>query len=788
MLVRFMISWLVFLCVQPLRTQPVSAVFNDQLVPTVYITIAPDSLAEIMDPANAQSDHEYPADFVFSAGTISDTVENIGFRLRGNTSRDAQKKSFKVSFNTFENGRKFYGFEKLNLNGEHNDPSIIRAKLAWDIFKQDQIPASLANHIRLFINHQYYGLYINVEHIDENFINNRFGSNSGNLYKCLWPADLVYLGSNPESYKFESGGRRTYDLKTNTEADDYSDLAEFITLVHSIPQAGFTDIENWFDVDLYLRILAIDVVTGDWDDYWYLKNNFYLYHDPVEDRFKFIPYDYDNTFGIDWVGQDWGNRNLYGWGNPWEARPLATKIFGVPEYKDRYSYYINKLLQGAFQPDSLFPKIDALHNMISAAAEADTWRTLDYGYTVNDFHLSYIQALNDGHTDYGLKPYITTRRNSLLSQIQLNDIVPVIRNAVFPSVMVPPGQAIPVSVYVEDEDRQPQVEAHFSVNGGDWAVLVMDDYDPNSDGLAGDHIYQAEIPAVDKQAIIQLFFSARDNTQKESRMPRKSPDITYQIAVGSVQTGLFINEFMASNQSTVSDEAGEFDDWVELYNGSGEPIALGNFYLSDNISNPSKFRLPEMNIAPGGFLLVWTDDDTEQGALHAPYKLDADGEELGLFLKEEESFVLLDSITFGEQQPNISLGRSTDGGADWQFFAAPTPGGSNTPNGVKTKESFVNAFRLYPNYPNPFNPSTTVHFELGQSSAVQLTIYNTLGQVMKMVCYSFLPAGNHQFTWDGKNEDGTSLPSGIYIFKLLAHVPGNTKTVVEKTIKLMLIR
>jgi len=788
MINRVIALWLTCLIPVLAQAQQPSPVYNDQLIPVIRISINPDSLAAIMDPANAWSDHEYPADFVFSDGQITDSVANIGFRLRGNTSREAKKKSFKVSFNTFESGGKFYGFEKLNLNGEHNDPSIIRAKLCWDLFAGAGIPASRSNHIQLYINNQYYGLYINVEHIDENFIKDRFGDNSGNLYKCLWPADLVYLGSNPESYKFESGGRRAYDLKTNTEADDYSDLAEFITMIHSIPQAGFTDIENWFDVDLYLRIMAVDAVTGAWDDYWYLKNNFYLYHDSADDRFKFIPYDYDNTFGVDWVGQDWGNRNLYTWGNPWEARPLATKILGVQEYKDRYSYYINKLLQSAFQPDSLYPKIEAIHSMISAAAEADHWRTLDYGYSINDFHLSYIQSLNDGHTDYGLKPFVSTRRNTALNQLQLNDIAPIIRYPKFPVVKVPVGQTIPVSVSVEDEDRQPQVEIHFSVNGGEWTTLAMDNADPNQDGLSTDPVYRVEIPAANNPGEIIFYFSARDNTQKESRLPRQGPDITYKIGVGTFITGICINEFMAANQSTVSDESGEFDDWVELYNNSAETISLGNYYLTDNFSNPAKFHLPALDIAAGDFLLIWTDDDTEQGTLHAPYKLDAQGEELALFLKSDDQFILQDSLTFGDQQGDVSFGRSTDGGGYWQFFSDPTPGESNQPSAVDPGERTLQAVKLYPNYPNPFNPATTIHFYLAQTSMVELTIHNTLGQVVKQALYSTLAEGNHQFVWDATNQDGAALPSGMYLLKMSASALQKQQPLFEKTIKLLLIR
>ena len=112
---------------------------------------------------------------------INETVDSIGFRLRGNTSREAAKKSFKVSFNTFVSGREFYGVDKLNLNGEHNDPSIIRSKLCFDHYKTIGMTATRANHVEVYINGQYYGLYISVEHIDDEFLNKNFGDDTGNL-------------------------------------------------------------------------------------------------------------------------------------------------------------------------------------------------------------------------------------------------------------------------------------------------------------------------------------------------------------------------------------------------------------------------------------------------------------------------------------------------------------------------------------------------------------------------------------------------------------------------------
>jgi len=95
--------------------------FDDSTLPEIRITIDPDSLAEILDDENQQSDHEFIASFSITKNGETEVVDSVGFRLRGNTSRASQKKSFKVSFDTFIDGREYRGLDKMNINGEHYD-------------------------------------------------------------------------------------------------------------------------------------------------------------------------------------------------------------------------------------------------------------------------------------------------------------------------------------------------------------------------------------------------------------------------------------------------------------------------------------------------------------------------------------------------------------------------------------------------------------------------------------------------------------------------------------------
>jgi len=748
---------------QKLMAQDQHPAFIDHVIPVVKIDIDSDSLDAILDTLNLQSNHEFPARFIFENGSLLDTVENVGFRLRGNTSRFSQKKSFKVSFNSFESGRKYYGLEKLNLNGEHNDPSIIRSKLCWDLFKSLQIKSPRANHVELYINEKYYGLYINVEHIDENFVRDRFGNNDGNLFKCLWPADLGYLGEDADLYKLTNGDRQAYALKTNREEDDYTDLAELISRLEFTPSATFTAFENIFNVDGFLRILAVDVATGSWDDYWYLKNNYYLYNNPETAVFEFIPYDYDNTFGIDWVGQDWGNRDIYNWGHDTEIRPLVTKILSVQEYRDRYSYYLNKLLHGDFHPDVLFPKIDLIHDMISEAAAQDTFRTLDWDFSYEDFNNSYDQELG-GHVEYGLKPYVIQRRNSALEQLQLNNIMPVVKNLEYFPRVIQADQLVDVSIYIEDDDPDPSVQLYHSVNGGNWVAVTMFDDGLNGDEQSEDLIYGGQIPPPGVDGTIQFYISAVDANTNTSLFPRKAPQSYFSIQVGYGTPELYLNEFMASNDSTISDELGEYDDWVEIYNGGNSLISLRGMFLTDNLSNPDKWPLPNAILRAGAYLLIWVDNDAEQGPLHANFRLDRDGEQLGLFRDEADGIVPVDTFSFDLQPTDISFGRTVDGDAHWQYFNNPTPGATNISTHITQGiKQIPQEFSLEQNFPNPFNSRTIISFHLPSTSRVRLDVFNYLGQIIETLADGNFDQGIHQLSLETN-----SWSSGIYFYKIAA--------------------
>ncbi len=152
------------------------------------------------------------------------------------------------------------------------------------------------------------------------------------------------------------------------------------------------------------------------------------------------------------------------------------------------------------------------------------------------------------------------------------------------------------------------------------------------------------------------------------------------ICLPFLQAQVSINEVLADNASSISDESGDFEDWIELYNGTNQPVDIGGYYISDDPAVPLLWQIPtnassETTIAAGGFLILWADKDVADGPLHIDLKLGAGGESLSLYASDGTTVV--DLFDFGSQSEDISYGRSTDGGSDFQIFTNPTPGISN---------------------------------------------------------------------------------------------------------------
>ena len=208
---------------------------------------------------------------------------------------------------------------------------------------------------------------------------------------------------------------------------------------------------------------------------------------------------------------------------------------------------------------------------------------------------------------------------------------------------------------------------------------------------------------------------------------------------------IVINEFMARNDTAVQDPAGDHDDWIEIYNPGPQIVDVAGMYLTDRLSNPTKWQVPDgvpalSRITPGGYLVVWADDDTNEPGLHAGFKLDDQGEAIGLF---DADGTLIDSVTYGPQLPDRSYGRFPDGTAAWQTFSLPTPG---QPNEQDHPDVIISEIMYHP-YSDDFTAEDTgaEYIELFNRGATAVSLRNW--QITDGIAFTFpnvvLDAGDY---------------------------------------------
>ena len=653
--------------------------YDDTEVDVVEITIDPEDLDWIYD--NVESDSLHPAVVHYSNEWFDETIDSVGFRLRGNTARTSAKKSFKLDFNHFVPGRDFYGMEKINLNGEHNDPSIIRSKLCWDLFHDIGVISSRATHIAVYINGDYYGLYISVEHVDDEFLAKNYADDNGNLWKCLWPADLTYRGDDSADYHPYYDEERPYNLKTNEDEYDYSQLARLIKIVNQTPDETFPDsLEAVFHVEEVLKYFAMNVLVGGWDDYWFLMNNYYLYHEPNEDRFHWIPFDYDNSFGVDWFSIDWTATNPYEFpiidGGP---RPLAERLMDNNQYRDLYSHFLQYFLENVYPLSFWENHIDTLYSLIYPWAEIDVYRTFDYGFTLDDFTQSYSsEHYENQHVKRGIREFVNLRVNSFTGVLQYTGAPPIVYDIAWEPKNPQPEDSIHVTISAFGSNGVENVIIHYyDAPIPDYTEYPMEfNPVPNTKLVEESDRWTGMIPPLGSGMTGYFEIYVEDGNGQGAVFPRHEK-ITLQTP-GLPTDELVINEFLAKNDETNMDEAGEYDDWIEIYNTSGEDIDLSGMYLTDKSDNLTKWQFPYggVMLEAGGYLLVWCDEDQEQGDLHTNFKLTTEGEFIAL--TAEDGVTITDSITFGQQSADVSFGRMPDGSDQWMFLDEPSPGVANS--------------------------------------------------------------------------------------------------------------
>jgi parallel beta-helix repeat protein len=180
-----------------------------------------------------------------------------------------------------------------------------------------------------------------------------------------------------------------------------------------------------------------------------------------------------------------------------------------------------------------------------------------------------------------------------------------------------------------------------------------------------------------------------------------------------------INELVASNLNSALDQMQEADDWFELYNTTNQAVDISGWKLSDDFLTPNKWNIPSGTIiSANGFLLFWADNDVLQGSNHSNFKLSAGGEQLIL---SNALGSIIDSLSFGPQQTDISYGRTPDGANPFGYFTTTTPG---LPNNDSPALSVTTSTPVFSKEAGFYSTS----IEVGFSNSVGIIHYTTNGQ------------------------------------------------------------
>jgi hypothetical protein len=362
---------------------------------------------------------------------------------------------------------------------------------------------------------------------------------------------------------------------------------------------------------------------------------------------------------------------------------------------------------------------------------------------------------------------------------------PVILDVVWIPEFPDSAETVTVTAHITDDHGLQSTSLWFHVGLGWTSTPILDD-GMHGDGAAGDGVFGAFIDGQDPGTLVAFFVSATDDSLVTTVEPPGAPTQTFRYLVGYDPPLLYLNELLASNETVIPDEAGEYDDWFEIYNAGWTPVSTGGLFVTDNLDNRTKWALPDTTLPPRGILLLWADDDLAQGTWHVNFKLDADGEELGLFDSYATGWARIDSVTWGPQTTDISLGREPDGGPIWRLYSQPTPGELNTPEiGVEPVAVTAPQLLLGRAYPNPVGRRASIPFWLANRGEVDVSVYAVRGSLVRRFVLGSLGAGRHQIDWDGRNTRGTRVASGIYFIELHVRDTSGTHRLSER---LMLVR
>lgn len=690
------------------------------------------------------------------AGTVfinGQQFDSAGVRYKGNSSYQylMVKKPMNIKLDYIIPDQNIDGYGTIKLSNGFKDPSLVRETLGYEIAR-NYMAASKANYAKVYINGGYIGLYTSVQDVDRSFAQKHFMSNDNAFFKGEINGDLQ--GFNGAWNYFGQDSTLYFDRYTKESDHGWVELISFLDTLNN----HNSHLEEVLNVDRHLWMLAFDILLVNLDSPVNMPQNFYIYKDD-DGRFNPVLWDMNETFGVFrhlTGGPPLSNYDMqhldpfFNSDNP--DYPTVSKVLNTPLYGRMYIAHIKTMMEELFDNGRYLERALEMQGIIDEEVQNDPNKL----YTYDDFINNIYNSAGGGpppqqQSIIGISELMEPRITFLNSLQEFQVAAPEISEVTVSPSIVFQGEDVWVTATISNSVAVQLCYRYMGQNR--FSKTNMFDDGNHHDGSAGDGVFGAMM-ATEKTEI--AFYIFADNDEAVTFSP---PRAEYDFYTITLTNEVVINEFMAENEATVTDQNGEYDDWIEFYNNTSGAISLGGWFLSDDNTNPGKWIFPDTVIASGGYLIVWTDEDEEQIGLHANFKLSALGEEIIL---SDAALNLVDEINFGIQKPDTTTGRFPNGTGNF-IEMIPTFGYENVDSLSGEDEVLISQIKkpvLKQNYPNPFSSSTTLSLVLSEPAEISLDIYDVLGRKTNIFT-GRLEEGEHHFQFTGDK-----YPAGLYFASL----------------------
>lgn len=567
----------------------------------------------------------------------------------------------------------------------------------------------------LFLNGEYWGIHAIREKHNEHYLASNYGI-------------------DPDAIDILSGNASV----AQGSAKRYNDMIDFIKAHDMAAAENYDWIKTQMDINEYLNYTIAEIYFANID--WPGGNIKYWRQQGENNKWRWILFDTDLGFGAHNLGQYHSNTlanatatSASYYANPPWSTLLLRKLLENSEFKNQFIQRFASHLNITFNPQRVLKIIDSLKTNIEAEIprHIQKWEKSTSFNSGWNYHVDVMQEFATKRPGYIIDHLIGKFGLSGSVQLTVNNNDPAKGNIFINGVRLPDERFR--GTFLKDIPLQCKATPNHGYRFVGWQGISTSNNDSINVMLTTDSMLEA----------------------------------AFEIDESNIFSGLRINEILASNDQINSDENDESEDWIELYNDSHAAIDIGGMYVTDDLSKQAMWQIPasfpdSTTIQPGEFLLLWADEEPGQGILHIDFKLNRDGEEIGLSRQTDSGFVLIDRFVFGRQTTDISFGRFPDGAEELRFLTKPTPGYANIYTGVIDGEIILpTSTRLNQNYPNPFNSLTTISYKLKVESKVTLAIYDVAGREIKILIHQSQPAGEYSVDFEASD-----MKSGIYFCRL----------------------